>query len=140
MKEPMHIHPTLNNKKIDLSVNMLNIAKERLITEKQTFHPNVTVEFEMCDATTRKFQENSFDVIYSRDCILHIYNKLELFKNFQKWLKPGGVLFRTDCCCGKNPHSKKFNEYLNTPNEYTNIIKNSGFINVNNHVSLFVCL
>ena len=65
---------------IDLSENMLNIAKERLITERSKFPDNVKVSFELSDATKRNFPENSFDVIYSRDCILHIYDKLALFK------------------------------------------------------------
>eukprot|EP01083_Nonionella_stella_P287532 978750_1 len=122
---------------IDLSDNMLNIANERLITEKENFDKNITVKFELCDATKRKFQENSFDVIYSRDCILHIFDKLSLFSNFFKWLKPGGVLFITDYCCGDRPHSDAFNEYLldrkyhlKTPNEYGEIIEKAGFINV----------
>ena len=48
-----------------------------------------------------------------------------------------GVLFITDYCCGDLPHSKSFEEYLKdrqyhllTPQNYTNTIKNAGFINV----------
>lgn len=40
------------------------------------------VQFEVADATRRTFPEGSFDVIYSRDTILHIDDKLELFKRF----------------------------------------------------------
>lgn len=121
---------------IDLSDNMLDIAKQRI--KQQIFDSNVNVNFEMCDATKRQFNENTFDVIYSRDTILHIYDKLNLFKNFYKWLKPGGVLFITDYCCGPKPHSQSFQIYLTdrkyhlfTPKEYTQIIKSAGFINVN---------
>lgn len=120
---------------IDLSQNMLDIANDRL--KEQTFSSNVNVKFELRDATKCKFNENTFDVIYSRDCILHIFDKLNLFKNFYKWLKPGGVLFITDYCCGDPPHSKAFQLYLvdrkyhlHTPKEYAQIIKNAGFINV----------
>lgn len=40
------------------------------------------VQFEVADATKRMFSECSFDVIYSRDTILHIDNKPALFKRF----------------------------------------------------------
>ena len=40
------------------------------------------VQFEVADATKRTFSEDSFDVIYSRDTILHIDDKLALFKRF----------------------------------------------------------
>ena len=54
-----------------------------------------------------------------------------------KWLKPGGILFITDYCCGELPHSDAFGEYLKdrkyhlyTPEQYTRIIQASGFDNV----------
>ena len=40
------------------------------------------VQFEVADATKREYQPEVFDVIYSRDTILHISDKLALFKNF----------------------------------------------------------
>eukprot|EP00483_Globobulimina_turgida_P003873 UN03881 len=122
---------------IDLSENMLNIATERLEIEEHSFAENVTVQFEMCDATKRRFNEGTFDVIYSRDTLLHIYDKLQLFKSFNHWLKPGGILFITDYCCGDKPHSDAFNQYVNdrkyhlkTPKEYTKVIEDAGFVNV----------
>ena len=40
------------------------------------------VVFEVADTTKREFSEESFDVIYSRDTILHIKDKKSLFANF----------------------------------------------------------
>ena len=40
------------------------------------------VTFEVADATRRDYQNSSFDVVYSRDTILHIPDKLDLFKRF----------------------------------------------------------
>jgi len=51
---------------IDLSVNMVSFAIEHAIGRK------CSVEFEVADCTTKDYPENSFDVIYSRDTILHI--------------------------------------------------------------------
>jgi phosphoethanolamine N-methyltransferase len=36
----------------------------------------------MADVTKQDFEENSFDVIYSRDTILHIVDKDALFSKF----------------------------------------------------------
>lgn len=51
---------------IDLSVNMLSFALERSIGRK------CAVEFEVADCTIIDYPVASFDVIYSRDTILHI--------------------------------------------------------------------
>lgn len=51
---------------IDLSINMVSFALERAIGR------SCTVEFEVADCTKKVYPDNSFDVIYSRDTILHI--------------------------------------------------------------------
>jgi len=40
------------------------------------------VQFEVCDATKCKYADETFDVIYSRDTILHIDDKRDLFTKF----------------------------------------------------------
>ena len=42
----------------------------------------IQVEFVVADITTADFKPESFDVIYSRDTILHIEDKKSLFANF----------------------------------------------------------
>ncbi|GIX72831.1 phosphoethanolamine N-methyltransferase [Caerostris extrusa] len=78
---------------VDLSVNMMTVATEYL-SEKP--HLDKLVKFVICDITKSVYDEASFDTIYSRDTFLHIPNKDELFKNFEKWLKPGGKILFTD--------------------------------------------
>jgi phosphoethanolamine N-methyltransferase len=51
---------------IDLSINMISFALERAIGL------NFSVEFEVADCTKKSYPEKAFDVIYSRDTILHI--------------------------------------------------------------------
>ncbi|WVZ15798.1 hypothetical protein V8G54_013364 [Vigna mungo] len=77
---------------IDLSINMISLAIERVIGLK------CSVEFECADCTKNSYPENTFDVIYSRDTLLHIKDKPSLFRSFYKWLKPGGTLLITDYC------------------------------------------
>uniref|UniRef100_A0A672IYR3 phosphoethanolamine N-methyltransferase n=1 Tax=Salarias fasciatus TaxID=181472 RepID=A0A672IYR3_SALFA len=117
---------------LDLSDNMVDIAMERAINEKLP-----SVQFEVSDATKRTFPEGSFDVIYSRDTILHINDKLALFKRFHSWLKPGGQLLISDYCCGEKPWTPAFEAYvkqrgyvLYTPTQYGKFIEEAGFCNV----------
>ncbi|XP_041845442.1 phosphoethanolamine methyltransferase [Melanotaenia boesemani] len=117
---------------LDLSDNMVDIAMGRALTEKLP-----SVQFEVADATKRMFPEGSFDVIYSRDTILHIDDKLALFRRFHSWLKPGGQLLISDYCCGKKPWTPAFEAYvrqrgyvLYTPSEYGKFIQEAGFCNV----------
>ncbi|XP_028816602.1 phosphoethanolamine methyltransferase isoform X2 [Denticeps clupeoides] len=117
---------------MDLSSNMVDIAIERAVQEKLAL-----VQFEVADATKRGFPESSFDVVYSRDTILHISEKLDLFKRFHSWLKPGGKLLISDYCCGEKPWSLQFVEYvkqrgyiLYTPQRYGQMLEEAGFANV----------
>ncbi|KAF3693958.1 Sterol 4-C-methyltransferase strm-1 [Channa argus] len=117
---------------LDLSDNMVEIAMERAIAKKLP-----SVQFEVADATKRTFPEGSFDVIYSRDTILHIDDKLALFKRFHSWLKPGGQLLISDYCCGEKPWTPAFEAYvkqrgyiLYTPSQYGSFIQEAGFCSV----------
>nr|XP_015802184.2 phosphoethanolamine methyltransferase [Nothobranchius furzeri] len=117
---------------LDLSDNMVDIAMERARTERLP-----SVQFEVADATKRTFPEGSFDVIYSRDTILHINDKLALFKRFHSWLKPGGQLLISDYCCGEKPWTPAFEAYvrqreyvLYTPSEYGKFLQQAGFCSV----------
>lgn len=64
---------------IDLSSNMTQIGLSR--ARELGIGPD-QVSFEIADATKRDYAPQSFDVIYSRDTILHIEDKLSLFKQF----------------------------------------------------------
>ncbi|XP_053133747.1 uncharacterized protein LOC128337138 [Hemicordylus capensis] len=117
---------------IDLSHNMVELALERAQKEAGSL-----VQFEVGDATRRMFPEGSFDVVYSRDTILHVADKSTLFGRVLVWLKPGGQLLVSDYCCGPRPWSKAFTEYVRqrgysllTPQEYGQVLKEAGFTQV----------
>jgi len=117
---------------VDLSTNMLEIAKERA----KEFEGE-KVQFVLCDVTTVEYEPESFDVIYSRDTILHIQDKEHLFKNFLKWLKPGGELLITDYCCSPGEHSERFKAYvaqrhyhLLSVENYGKLLEKVGFLDV----------
>ncbi|KAJ8427415.1 hypothetical protein Cgig2_000609 [Carnegiea gigantea] len=113
---------------IDLSINMISFALERAIGLK------CAVEFEVADCTKKTYPDNTFDVIYSRDTILHIQvkasfdrllhqflslknsslvkDKPALFKSFYKWLKPGGKVLISDYCKKAGQPSPEFAQYI----------------------------
>ncbi|RZC61267.1 hypothetical protein C5167_023025 [Papaver somniferum] len=91
---------------IDLSVNMVSFALERAIGRK------CSVEFEIADCTKKTYPDETFDVIYSRNTILHIQDKPALFRNFFKWLKPGGKVLISDYCKSAGPPSADFGSIL----------------------------
>jgi len=118
---------------VDLSSNMISLAQKYQAEMEENVKDKVT--FELSDITHHDFQLSSFDVIYSRDAILHIADKNLLFGKFFKWLKPGGKVVITDYCHGdKEKHSDPFKAYvqqrhyhlLSVP-EYGRILHRAGF-------------
>ncbi|KAH0855165.1 hypothetical protein HID58_020434 [Brassica napus] len=91
----------------------------------------------VADCTTKHYPENSFDVIYSRDTILHIQDKPALFRTFFKWLKPGGKVLISDYCKSSETPSPEFSEYikqrgydLHDVQAYGQMLKEAGFNDV----------
>eukprot|EP00934_Nitzschia_sp_Nitz4_P006448 Nitzschia sp. Nitz4//scaffold398_size17708//14957//16657//NITZ4_008806-RA/size17708-processed-gene-0.18-mRNA-1//1//CDS//3329550312//6438//frame0 len=98
-------------------------------------------EFRAVDLTAVDcdFAPDSFDIIYSRDVILHLTDaqKLILFKKFQSWLKPGGMVSISDYCLGPksaieiSPEFQTYMDtrgyYLLTPPAYKQLFVDAGF-------------
>lgn len=116
---------------VDLSTNMIDLALER------SSGLTSLVQYRVCDVTTTPFPAGSFDVIYSRDCILHIQDKAALFESFFTWLRPGGQLLITDYCTSPDETSSEYREYvaqrgyhLLSVEEYGEVIRGAGFSHV----------
>jgi len=117
---------------IDLSENMVRIAKKRLKEEGL----NNLVKFEQGNCLD--FQtESTYNVVHSRDVFLHIKNKLLLFEVIHKALVSVGHLAFSDYCLGITKTSPEFGNYINkrkyslhTFENYTNLLELSGFTNI----------
>ncbi|XP_046553109.1 phosphoethanolamine N-methyltransferase 3-like isoform X1 [Haliotis rubra] len=119
---------------MDLSANMIKLGIQR--AAEVGMDPD-QVTFEIADVTKRSYSPESFDIIYSRDTILHIADKLALFKRFYKWLKPGGKILISDYCCSADEHSEIFKAYvkqrgyiLYSPAQYGKLLEQAGFVDV----------
>nr|PNR42096.1 hypothetical protein PHYPA_016925 [Physcomitrium patens] len=104
---------------IDLSVNMISFALERSIGRK------CAIEFEVGDCTKINYPEASFDVIYSRDTILHIQ------------VSHCPPFFISDYCRAPGTPSEQFASYIKQRNydlhsvqTYGQMLQRSGFIKV----------
>jgi len=117
---------------VDLSTNQINLAQEY----RQEMEPQVKyrTQFYVEDVTTMEYPKDFFDVIYSRDAIMHIEDKASLYSNLLYSLKPGGKLLVSDYCRGDQENSQRFLDYvaqrnykLHTVSEYGNILEGAGF-------------
>lgn len=105
--------------------------------DRAQVNKNLKCRFEIGDATKHDYPNNYFDVIYTRDSLLHIPNKRNLFNRLRSWLKPGGKLFISDYICGAKPWSDEFTCYVEqrgydllTLEEYETLLKEFGFVNI----------
>jgi len=120
---------------LDLSTNMIDIAHEyRTEMEPAVKH---RVQFYIEDATEIDYPESFYDVVYSRDAILHIKDKFSLFKKFMTTLKPGGKVLISDYCVGDQEQTEHFKAYVKnrdykllTVKEYGNALQRAGFVDV----------
>jgi len=114
---------------IDLSRNMLALAEQKLATNGLS---NL-VRLQWGDCLELEAREQ-YDAVYSRDVFLHIADKTRLFARLHAALRPGGSLLFTDYCCGPQPWSDEFRDYveargysLHTVLEYAELISAAGF-------------
>jgi len=117
---------------IDLSPVMIGIAQQR----SRQSAPGTSVTFHLADILTMPF-EGKFDVIWSRDALMHIPDKPRLFSRLHDLLDAGGQLVITDYARGTSQGSPEFEEYvkqtgyhLTDPASYGKLLEGAGFAHV----------
>lgn len=95
---------------IDLSSNMIKLSNQRASDR------NSKVQFILGDCTQVEFEPESFDLIYSRDSLLHIKDKTTLLQKIKNWLKPSAKVLITDYCCSSSGWNKEFSDYVKERN------------------------
>jgi phosphoethanolamine N-methyltransferase len=117
---------------VDLSEEMVRIAQER----RHALGDPESVRFSLADVLTAPF-DAPFDVIWSRDALMHIPDKPRLFSRLFDLLVPGGRLVITDYARGTGPGSAEFRSYIaetgyhvTDPASYGKLLEGAGFTDV----------
>jgi phosphoethanolamine N-methyltransferase len=117
---------------VDLAGEMVQIAQER---RRQCEAPQ-SVTFLLADILTVAF-EDRFDIVWSRDALMHIADKPRLFARLFDLLNPGGKLVITDYARGPGSVSPEFQAYvqetgyhLTDPASYGKLLEAAGFAEV----------
>jgi phosphoethanolamine N-methyltransferase len=117
---------------IDLAPEMIAIAHERA---RQWGAPE-GVQFIVGDVLTAGLPA-PFDVVWSRDALMHIHDKRRLFTRLLSLLAPGGSLVVTDYARGPGAGSPEFQAYVKStgyhlvePTTYGKLLEEAGFVDV----------
>lgn len=117
---------------IDLAPMMVTIAHERAGDAKAAD----SVSFVLGDILKTEFPE-PFDVVWSRDALMHLHDKPALFSRLYDLLAPGGYLVITDYARGTGPGSPEFQAYVRStgyhlvdPASYGKFLEGAGFVDV----------
>ena len=78
------------------------------------------VEFRQVTRGPLPFEDDRFDVVFSKDALIHIPDKQALYAQIRRVLKPGGALAASDWLSGENAdNDEAFQHYLSlVPLEY----------------------
>jgi phosphoethanolamine N-methyltransferase len=122
---------------IDLAEEMVAIALDRA----QEHGLAKEVQFVLGDVLETAFPAR-FDLIWSRDALMHIPDKARLFSRLHGLLDDGGRIVITDYARGKTPASPAFEEYIVKtgyhvvePTQYGKLLESAGFTDVVVHDS-----
>jgi phosphoethanolamine N-methyltransferase len=92
------------------------------------------VRFVRGDIRTHPLPEASFDLVWTRDCVLYVPEKHLVWEAAARCSKPNGQLFVTDFARGDGPRSQAFRAYvegagyhLQTLDEYAGSLRAAGF-------------
>lgn len=91
---------------LDIAPDMTAISRERAAAKGAR-----NIEFINGDIRTHPLEPAGFDLVWSRDCILYIPEKAQVWRQVAACLKPGGRLFVTDFCRPAGPFTPDYARY-----------------------------
>ena len=121
---------------IDVEPHLIELAKERINLAGLSDN----VEFKLVEPGPLPFDNEVFDVVFSKDAIVHIENKLAFYQEALRVLKKGGVFIWSDWLCGQEATlTPEVTDYLNlvnlsyhllTSEETRQLVREAGFVDV----------
>ena len=125
-------------KVIGIDVEQQLLANAR--TNAENAGVSERIDFKIVEPGELQFEDETFDIVFSKDSLVHIKEKSELFHDIYRVLKPDGVIAVSDWLCGSDNESKsaleKFRELAHlrftmaSSQKMENSLRESGFINV----------
>lgn len=98
---------------IDVEQHLLDRAKELARQEGV----GDRIEFKLVEPGPLPFQSETFDAVFSKDALIHMPNKMEIYREILRVLRPGGALAASDWLAGENAITDgSFQEYLRVAN------------------------
>ena len=117
---------------VDLAPEMIQIAKER----SEELEAPSTVTSILGDVLTEPF-DGKFGIVWSRDALMHIPDKPQLFSHLLGLTEPGGRLIITDYAKGVGARSAEFQAYIAStgyhvvdPASYGKFLEGAGYVDV----------
>jgi phosphoethanolamine N-methyltransferase len=121
---------------IDIEEPVLKQSRQRAAREGLSEH----ITYRLVEPGPLPFADESFDVVFSKDSMIHIPDKAALFKDAFRVLRPGGVFLASDWMrCDANSPSADMRTYIETeglsfdmapPEAYAAALQDAGFENV----------
>jgi phosphoethanolamine N-methyltransferase len=118
---------------VDLAPEMVKIAQERA----RKADGSDSVRFIEADVLDEQAVVGPFDVIWSRDALMHVHDKPRLFRRLHDLLTDGGTLVITDYARGEGDASPEFEAYIArtgyhvvSPLRYGELLSQAGFADV----------
>jgi len=123
---------------IDVEPALLERARTRL--ESSYSHLAAKVEFQLVNPGPLTWPDAEFDIVFSKDAMIHIPDKAAMYGEVLRVLKPGGLFAASDWLGGENtdasPEWQRFAKLVHldftmtTAAEAETMLRNAGFADV----------
>lgn len=123
---------------IDVQADLLDRAQARL--ESAQPHLAEKVELQLVSPGPLNWANEAFDVVFSKDSLIHISDKAAMYDEVLRVLKPGGVFTASDWLAGEKTQSSpdwqrvieltQHNFHMATAAEAKGMLRAAGFVDV----------
>ncbi|MEE9589925.1 MAG: methyltransferase domain-containing protein [Hyphomicrobiaceae bacterium] len=121
---------------IDIEAPLLTRAEQNA----QEAHVAAKTTFQLVEPGPLPFPDGTFDIVFSKDALIHIEDKAALYRDVLRVLRPGGIFVASDWLGGENtensPEFAKFRDLghlkfaMATGEETATVMRRAGFTEV----------